>query len=75
MIPAPKHIPYWRDSITCMVHTIWVIRQDFKLLSTLPPAAALKPRKGNSLVLTLAFLNCLHLSDIPHLDEMRWDPR
>lgn len=71
MIPAPKRIHYRRDSITCIAHTILVIRQDFKLLSTLPPAAALRPLKGNSLVLTPALLNCLHLSDIPHLDEMR----
>jgi len=52
-----------------------VILQDFALLNIFPPAAALKPLKGNGLVWTLALLKRLCLSDIPHLDEMRSDPR
>lgn len=71
MIPAPKSIHCQLDSITYIVQAILLILQDFVLLNILPPAAALKPLKGNGLVLTLALLNCLYSSDIPHLDEIR----
>lgn len=50
MIPAPKSIHCQLDSITYIVQAILVILQDFVLLNILPPAAALKPLKGNGLV-------------------------
>lgn len=50
MVPAPSSTHYQLDSITCIVQAALVILQDFVLLYIPPPAAALKPPKGNALV-------------------------
>lgn len=50
MTPAPKSTHCQLDSIPYTVQAVSVILKHSVLLNILPPAAALKPLKGNALL-------------------------
>lgn len=47
---APKSIHWQLDSKSYTVQAVLVILEDSVLLNILPPAAALRPLKGNALL-------------------------